>query len=80
MLCFVDSTRDNFISSVLAADSFRASLQHCSRENPVHPMQIQKCSQLLLANRCFEPSQPLGTISGLKEIFIKRYIVERTNQ
>ena len=28
----------------------------------------------------FEPSQPLGIISGLKEIFIKRYIVEKTNK
>ena len=26
---------------------------------------------------CFEPSQPLGIISGLKETFIKRYIVDR---
>ena len=26
----------------------------------------------------FEPSQPQGIISGLKETFIKRYIVERT--
>ena len=29
---------------------------------------------------CFEPSQPLRIISGLKETFIKRYIVERTNK
>ena len=28
----------------------------------------------------FEPSQPLEIISGLKEIFIKRDIVERTNK
>ena len=28
----------------------------------------------------FEPSQPLGITSGLKETFIKRYIVERTNR
>ena len=27
-----------------------------------------------LVNLCFEPSQPLGIISGLREIFIKRYI------
>ena len=26
------------------------------------------------------PSQPLGIISGLKETFIKKYIVERTNK
>ena len=26
----------------------------------------------------FEPSQPLGSISGLKETFIKRYAVEMT--
>ena len=30
----------------------------------------------MLVNWCFELSQPLG----LKEIFIKRYIVERTNK
>ena len=33
-----------------------------------------------LINWCFEPSQPLRIISGLKETFIKRYIVERTNK
>ena len=33
-----------------------------------------------LVNWCFEPSQPLQIISGLKETFIKRYIVERTNK
>ena len=31
-------------------------------------------------NWCFEPSQPLGIISGLKETFIKRHIIERTNK
>ena len=34
----------------------------------------------LLVNWCFEPSQPLGIISGLKETIIKRYVVERTNK
>ena len=29
---------------------------------------------------CWEPSQPVGIISGLKETFIKRSIVERTNK
>ena len=33
-----------------------------------------------LANWWFQSSQPLGIISGLKENFIKRYIVERTNK
>ena len=28
----------------------------------------------------FEPSQPLGITSGLKETFIERHIVERTNK
>ena len=28
----------------------------------------------------FEPSQPLGIILGLKETFIKKYIVEKTNK
>ena len=34
----------------------------------------------MLVNWCFEPSQPLGIISGLKETFIKRHIVERFNK
>ena len=29
---------------------------------------------------CFKPSQPQRIISGLKETFIKRYTVERTNK
>ena len=29
---------------------------------------------------CFEPSQPQGIISGLKETFIRRDIVERTDK
>ena len=33
-----------------------------------------------LVNCCFEPSQPLGIISGLKKTFIKRNVVERANQ
>ena len=33
-----------------------------------------------IVNLCFEPSQPLGIISGLKETFVKRYKVERTNK
>ena len=33
-----------------------------------------------LVNWCFESSQPLGIISGLKETFIKKRIVERTNK
>ena len=34
----------------------------------------------LLINWFFEPSQPLGFITRLKETFIRRYIVERTNK
>ena len=33
-----------------------------------------------LVKWCFETSQPLGIISGLKETFIKRHKVERTNK
>ena len=33
-----------------------------------------------LVNWCFVSSQPLGIISRLKETFIKRYVVERTNK
>ena len=29
---------------------------------------------------CFKPSQPQSIISGVKNTFIKRYIVERTNK
>ena len=32
-----------------------------------------------LVNWCFEPGQPLGIISGLKETFITKHRVERTN-
>ena len=35
---------------------------------------------IYLVNWCFEPSQLLGIISGLKETFIKRHIVEKTNK
>ena len=34
----------------------------------------------LLVNWCFKPRQPQRIISGLRETFIKRYIVERTNK
>ena len=34
----------------------------------------------LLVDWCFEPSPLLGIISGLKETFIKRNTVERTNK
>ena len=33
-----------------------------------------------VVNWCFEPRQSLWIISGLKETFIKRYTVERTNK
>ena len=42
-------------------------------------MELHKLSSELV-NWSFEPSQPLGIISGLKETFIKRYIAERTNK
>ena len=31
-------------------------------------------------SRCFKPSQPQRITSGLKETFIKRYVVERTSK
>ena len=37
-------------------------------------------SLLLVVGWCFKPSQPQRIISGLKETFIKRYTVERTNK
>ena len=33
-----------------------------------------------LISWCFKPCQPQRIISRLKELFIKRYIVERTNK
>ena len=33
-----------------------------------------------LVSGCFKPSQPQRIISGLRETFIKRYIVERTDK
>ena len=43
---------------------------------------ISKISYLVreLVSWCFELSQPQRIISGLKETFIKRYRVERTNK
>ena len=34
----------------------------------------------LLVSWCFKPGQPQRIISGLRQTFIKRYIVERTNK
>ena len=36
-------------------------------------------SSAQLVSWCFKPSQPQRIISGLRETFIKRYKVERTN-
>ena len=33
-----------------------------------------------LVSWCFEPSEPLGIISGLTEALIKRSMVEKTNK
>ena len=44
------------------------------------PKQIHTVPNTIFVNWCFEPSQPLGIISELKETFIKRYAVERTNK
>ena len=39
---------------------------------------ISSCAGLV--SWCFKPSQPQRIISGQKETFIKRHIVERTNK
>ena len=39
---------------------------------------VYKASSLV--SGCFKSSQPQWIISGLKEIFIKRYIAEKTNK
>ena len=35
---------------------------------------------LTIFSQCFKPSEPQKILSGLRETFIKRYIVERTNE
>ena len=40
--------------------------------------QSDKCSKLV--SWCFKPSQPQRIIPGLRETFIKRYTVERTDK
>ena len=37
-------------------------------------------AKVQLISWCFKPSQPQRIISGLKETFIKTYMVERTDQ
>ena len=55
----------------------------CRHQNPKSEMLKQlthiHCNKLV-SWLVFEPSQPLGIISGLKEIFMKRYTVEKTNK
>ena len=34
----------------------------------------------MLTSWCFKPSQPQKFISGLRETFVKKYTVERTNK
>ena len=55
--------------------SLHISIQKRNRASAVHTIKVSE-----LVNWCFEPSQPLGIISGLKETFIKRHKVERTNK
>ena len=33
-----------------------------------------------LVSWCLKPSKPQGTMSGLRETFIKRYVVKRTDK
>ena len=42
-------------------------------------MASSSLARILGLSWCFKPSQPQRIISGLRETFIKRYIVERTN-
>ena len=35
---------------------------------------------ILLVSWCFKPSQPQRIVSGLRETFMKRYMVERTDK
>ena len=49
------------------------------RERSIFPFRRERETSLLVI-WCFKPSQPQRIISGLRETFIKRYIVERTNK
>ena len=43
-------------------------------------MQHRTCTYGYFVSWCFKPSQSQRIISGLRETFIKRYTVERTNE
>ena len=47
-----------------------------------HKSKVGKEQRLIsrFVNWCFEPRQPLGIISGLKETFIRKHVVERINK
>ena len=59
------------ISTIYPPTLTRATNRHDQRQN----VEVS-----YLVNWCFEPSQHLRIISGLKETFIKRHVVERTNK
>ena len=59
--------------------SMMLSVEHFLRRPRRRPP-LKGRTVLELVNWCFEPSQPLGIISGLKETFIKRHVAERTNK
>ena len=43
-------------------------------------MSVDLATAIKVVTLCFEPNQPQRIILGLREAFIKRYIVERTNK
>ena len=67
------------VLSHVVSGRFVNTLRH-SRSRSRSRTHKQTLLEILLVNWCFEPSQSLGIISGLKETFIKRYVVERTNK
>ena len=75
VLASVNSLAENCMISVFTDE--RLALQTCRYcLQPPSPTSNPLWERV---NRCFEPSQPLRIISGLKGTFIKRCIVERTN-
>ena len=70
------------ITRTASANQNRASQTLLGGEDPEDwpPRLPHKLKLVSLLSWCFKPSQPQRILSGLRETFVKRYILERTNQ